>query len=325
MIRCLLLTMSLLSATRAFGDDLKLGLVGCDTSHATAFTALLNDEKHPKHVAGARVVAAVKTFSADVPSSASRVDGYEKELKEKWGVHFVLTVEELCTQVDAVLIESVDGRPHLEQVRPVLAAKKPVFIDKPIAGSLKDAVEIVRLAKAAGVPCFSASAYRYYDSMVELKKADIGNLRGAVSYGPGPKEEHHPDLYWYGIHPSEALFVVLGRGCESVTRTSAEDADVVTGLWSGGRTGVLVALRTKATPHQVTLFGDKAVAQQKSGGDDYAPLVAEIVKCFQTNVAPVPLEETLELFAFMEAADESKRRGGVPVKISEVLEKAGGK
>jgi predicted dehydrogenase len=317
------LTFVVLSVIPIRADDLKLGMVGLDTSHATAFTQLLNDEGNPQHVAGAKVVAAVKTFSADIESSRTRVDGYTKEVQEKWGVKLVPTIEELCAQVDAVLIESVDGRPHLEQARPVFKAKKPVFIDKPLAGSLKDAIEIHRLARESGTPCFSASAYRFYSSMVELRKADVGRVRGAISYGPGPKEEHHPDLFWYAIHPTEGLFTVLGRGCQSVTRTVADDVDIVTGQWTDGRSGTLIALRTKSTPHQVTVFGETGAVEQKIAGDSYAPLVAEIVKFFQTGVAPATLDETIEMFAFMEAADESKRRGGIPINIAELLKQNG--
>jgi hypothetical protein len=216
-----------------------------------------------------------------------------------------------------VLLESVDGRPHLAQVRPVIAAHKPVFIDKPIAGSFKDAVEILKLARAEKVPCFSSSSYRFYESLVELKKTDVGEIKGAISYGPCSLEEHHPDLFWYGVHACEALYAVLGTGCESVTRVSTKDTDVVVGVWRDGKVGTLRGLRNAATPHQVILFGTKSVAEQKGSGD-YAPLVREIMKFFQTGISPVPAEETLELFAFMEAADESKRQGGVPVKLPKV-------
>jgi hypothetical protein len=305
--------------------DLRLGLIGCDTSHATAFTATLNDATAKNHVAGAKVVAAFPASSRDVESSTSRVDGYVQTLRDKWGVKIVGSIEELCREVDAVLIESVDGRPHLAQAKPVIAAKKPVFIDKPLAASLADAAEIYRLAKAAGVPVWTGSAYRWYDSMKELQATDVGEVRAAISYGPMHLEPHHTDLSWYGIHPTEALYTVLGRGCESVSRTTTADTDVVVGLWSGGRTGTMVGLRTKPLPHKVTVFGSTAVAEQKSGADDYAPLVAEIVKFIQSGVAPVSAEETIEMFAFIEAADESKRRGGAPVKLSEVLERAGKK
>jgi predicted dehydrogenase len=301
--------------------ELRLGIIGLDTSHATAFTKLLNDPAAQGHVPGGKVVAAFKGGSADIESSASRVDGYTKELQHKYGVKIVPAIEELCQEVDAVLLESVDGRPHLAQARPVIQARKPLFIDKPVAGSLRDAVEIYRLAKENNVPVFSSSSYRFYETLVEVKKADIGEIRGAISYGPAHLEPHHPDLFWYGVHPTEALFAVLGPGCESVVRTSTPDTDVITGTWSGGRVGTLHAIKNGATPHQVTVFGSKAVAEQKGSGD-YAPLVREIMKFFQTGIPPVAPEETIAIFAFMEAADESKRRGGQHVTIKDVLEEA---
>ncbi len=303
-------------------DELRLGLIGLDTSHVTAFTKLLNDTKHKDHVPGGKVVAAFKGGSPDIESSANRVEGYTKQLQDEFGVKIVPTIEELCQQVDAVLLMSVDGRPHLEQAKPVIKAGKPMFIDKPVAGSLRDAIEIFRLAKEAKVPVFSSSSYRYYDSLVEVKKANVGEIRSVISYGPAHLEPHHPDLFWYGVHPTEALFTMLGTGCETVSRTTTPDTDIISGIWSGGRIGTLHALRKGPTPHKVIVFGTKAVAEQKGSGD-YAPLVREIMKFLKTGVAPVTPEETIELFAFMEAADESKRQGGAPVKIKDVLKKNG--
>lgn len=313
---------AMIAASTVHADDIKVGIIGLDTSHVIAFTKLLNDPSIPQHTPGAKVVAAYKGGSDDIESSYSRVEGYTEQLRTEFGVEIVPTIEALCAKVDAVLLESVDGRPHLEQVKPVFAAGKPVFIDKPLAGTLADAVAIYKLGKAHNVPWFSSSSYRYYGSMTDLMAQNVGEIRAAVSYGPSHFEPTHPDFFWYGVHPVEALFTALGRGCETVVRTQGADTDVVSGTWSGGRTGTFIGLRTGATPHQVTLFGTEAVAQQ-SGGGDYAPLVAEIVKFFQTGVAPIEPEETIELFAFMEAADESKRRGGAPVSIAETLEKAG--
>ena len=320
--------LSLFAATltvySVFGaEELRLGLIGLDTSHVIAFTQLLNDVKSKNHLAGGKVVAAFKGGSPDIESSWSRVEGYTKQLQDEFGVKIVASIEELCQQVDAVLLESVDGRPHLEQARPVIKARKPLFIDKPVAGTLRDAFEIYRLAKEAKVPVFSSSSYRFYDSLIEVKKTDVGDIRSVISYGPAHLEPHHPDLFWYGVHPTEALFTILGAGCETVVRSTTPDTDIITGTWSGGRVGTLHALRKGPTPHKVIVFGSKTVAEQKGSGD-YAPLVREIVKFFQTGIAPVSAEETLELFAFMEAADESKRQGGAPVKMSEVKKKNGG-
>ena len=317
------LVAALLFAIAAPADDIKVGIIGLDTSHVIAFTKLLNDTTHAQYVPGAKVVAAYKGGSPDIESSHTRVEGYTAELEKDFGVQIVPTIEELCTLVDAVLLESVDGRPHLEQVKPVFAAGKPVFIDKPVAGTLKDAIEIYKLGKQHNVAWFSSSSYRFYDSMTALMKEDVGDIRGAISYGPSHLEPTHPDFFWYGVHPVEALYTALGTGCVSVVRTHTPHTDVVTGVWADGKVGTLRGLRDQATPHQVTIFGTKKVAQQNGGGD-YAPLVAEIVKFFQTGVVPVDPKITVEMFAFMEAADESKRRGGAPVTLEEVMNANGG-
>ena len=301
---------------------LRLGLIGLDTSHVIAFTSRFNEPDNPNHVPGGRVVAAFKGGSADIESSHTRVEGYTKTLVEKYGVKIYDNIKEVCENVDAILLTSLDGRPHLSQVRPVFEANKPVFVDKPVAGTLKDAVEIYRLAKESKVPCFSSSSLRWYPGVVEVANADVGELISVLSYGPAPSEPHHPDLFWYGIHPTEALFTVMGTGCDTVTRTSTEDTVVVTGIWKDGKVGTLHGLAKGRFGYKVTAFGSKAIVEQTKGGD-YTPMLREVIKFFNTGKPPVAPETTLEIYAFMEAADESKRRGGTPVKISEVLRKAG--
>jgi hypothetical protein len=300
-------------------DIIRIGMIGLDTSHVIAFAKVINDAAHPDHVPGAKVVAAFKGGSPDVEISASRVEEYTTQLQTEFGVEIVDSIETLCTMVDTIMLMSVDGRPHLAQATPVFEAGLPLFIDKPLAGSLADAIAIQRLGEEHGVKWFSSSSYRYYDTMQALQQEDIGELRGAISYGPCTYEPHHPDLFWYGVHPTEALYTVMGTGCESVVRTHTDSTDVVTGVWKDGKVGTLRGLRDQATPHQVILFGTKKVAAQPEGGDNYAPLVHHVIRFFQTGDVPIAPEETIELFAFMTAADVSKERGGVPVTIAEVM------
>ena len=306
----------------AFAQDkapIRLGIIGTDTSHVPAFTQMLNDPTRPDHVPGARVVAAFKGGSPDVESSRTRVDKFAAEIKDKWGVEIVNSIAELCQKVDAVLIESVDGRVHLEQIKPVLKAKKPVFLDKPFAGNLRDAKEIVRLAKAAGVPFFSSSSLRYVPDIQGLKtNPALGDLIGAIAYSPSPTEPHHPDLFWYGIHGVETLYTLMGPGCESITRTNTAGADVVTGRWKDGRIGTFRGIRDGKQTYGAIAFGSKSVLI-KEPKTSYRELVVEIVKFFQTGVPPITPEETLEIMAFMEAADLSKQRNGAPVMLKELL------
>lgn len=297
--------------------QIRIGIIGLDTSHAIAFTKILNDEKAAPEVAGCRVVAAYPKGSPDIQSSVTRVPGYTKEI-QKYGVKIVDSIDDLLTQVDAVLLETNDGRPHLEQVRPVLKSGKPVFIDKPVAGSLKDAVAIFREAKDAGVPVFSSSSLRYGKNTQAARAGALGRISYCETSSPASLEKTHPDLFWYGIHGVESLFTVMGTGCQSVKRTSEDGKIVVTGKWSDGRVGVY----REGKGYTGKAKGDKGEGPV-GASDGYRPLVVDIVKFFRTGKPPVSAEETIEIYAFMEAADESKRQGGAEVNLESVLGKAG--
>ena len=306
---CLLL---LISASVS-AADLRLGIVGTDTSHVIGFATVFNDPSSSEHVPGARIVAAFKGGSPDIPASRDRIDGFTRQLQEKYGVEIVPTIAELCRRVDGVLLTSNDGRVHLAQAREIIAAGKPMFIDKPLASTLEDAREIARLAKAAGVPWFSTSTLRY--AVAKLKTAD---LIGVDVWGPGPLEEHHHlDLGWYAIHEAEMLFTLLGTGCEEVTRIESADASVVSCRWKDGRIGTMRALRPYSDYGAIVFRKtDKNQTAEvhaiRSGTDE---LDHDLVKFFTTGIPPVPNEDTLELIAFLDAAQRSKDAGGAPMRL----------
>jgi predicted dehydrogenase len=297
----------------------RIGIIGLDTSHVTEFTRIINSQTEDH---GCKVVAGFPGGSTDIHDSASRVEMFTEKLRDDYGVEIVDTIEELCQKVDGVLLESVDGRPHLKQARPVIAAKKPLFIDKPMAGSLADVLEIFRLAEENNVPCWSSSSLRYSPGIVEMKKTNsVGDILGCDAYSPCSLNEHHPDLYWYGVHGVEILYAVMGTGCQSVRRVQTPDYEFVVGIWEGGRIGTYRGLRKGRHDYGATVFGSKSIIQAgKYGG--YEPLVDEIIKFFKTGNIPVPKEETIEIFAFMSAADESKAKGGAAVSIPETIENA---
>jgi hypothetical protein len=303
-------------------DDLRIGIIGLDTSHSEQFTLRLNDPANPNHIPGARIVVAFPGGSPDIEESKSRVEGFTATLRDKFGVRIVGSVAEACKDVDAIMLLTLEGRPRLGQMKQILLAGKPVFMDKPVAASMKDVVEIYKLAATIQVPVFSASAIRWYPSVQEVVNAEKTPARGAISYGPAHVLPHHPDLFFYGIHPAEALFTVMGSGCLSVTRITTPSASTVTGLWSGHRTGTLHAIHEGAKAYKLIRFGDTQIFEQRAEGD-YTPMLREIVKFFQTRQPPVSAKQTLEIYAFMEAAEESKRRDGKPISLREVMVKAG--
>lgn len=315
MIFCAL-TFAGFAAADETAKPMRIGMIGLDTSHCLAFAELLNKQEPDPEVAGFRVVLVYPKGSPDIESSVSRVPAYTEKIKAL-GVEICDDLDTMISQVDAVLLETNDGRPHLEQVAPVLKARKPVFIDKPIAGSLADAIAIFELAKHYDTPVFSSSSLRFSKDVQEIRGGSLGPVTGCDAYSPCSLEPTHPDLFWYGIHGCEALFTVMGAGCESVVRTSTKDFDQVTGVWADGRIGTFRGIRAGGSGYGGTAFGANGVAALGKF-DGYRPLVVEIVKFYRTGQPPVSAEETIDLYAFMEAADESKRQGFVPVKVADV-------
>jgi predicted dehydrogenase len=319
---CLLSLLPVLPLRAAESAPLRAGIIGLDTSHVVAFTSLLNNPKAKGVLARVRIVAAYPAGSPDIPDSRDRIEGFTKTLHDEYKVEIVGSIDALLKKVDVVFLESVDGRPHLEQARHVLKAHKPLFIDKPVAGSLADALRIYDLARRYKTPCFSSSSLRFSPGIRKMRHdPKVGDALGCDARGPCTLEKHHPDLFWYGIHGVETLYTIMGTGCVAVTRVHTRDADLVVGTWKDGRIGTFRGIRRGNSKYGALVYGTKGIVPSGDYGG-YEPLLVEICKFFLSGNPPVSAEETIEMFAFMEAADESKRKGGVPVKLDTVLSRA---
>jgi hypothetical protein len=295
--------------------DLRAGIIGTDTSHVPAFTGQF--QSHPEWKI--KVVAAFKGGSPDLPTSADRVENFAKTIQEKYGVEIVDSIEELLKKVDVVLLESVDGRPHLVQATPVMKAGKRLFIDKPLAASLEDARKIVQLSKETGTPFFSCSSYRFHPDIPRLRdNPGVGKVTKVQGSSPFNVLAFHPDLYFYGIHGVEALYAVMGRGCVSVSRKVQENgADVTTGQWKDGRIGVYYGPAKGEKVPAIRIWGTEGTTETKGSGG-YDGTVKAIAEFFHTGRPPIDPAETLEIFEFMTAAQVSKERGGASVLLAEL-------
>ena len=311
---------------------LRVGIIGCDTSHTGVFAKAFNGPKAAADpdLAGFKVVAAFPGGSPDLPLSRDRLEKFVDNLKKNYGIEIVDSIEQLLAKVDVVVLLSVDGRVHWKQAEVVLKAHKPVFIDKPFSHSLADAMRIVELAKETKTPILSCSSLRWSKALKELKAGDTANeegtkknaVIGCMTWGNCPYFEHHPDLAFYGIHGLEMTYAIMGPGCVSVTRTHTKDADVVTGTWADGRVASYRGIRSGKDQE----FGGMVFCKGGNVGplksDGYTPMLREIGKFLRTGVSPVSTDEMLEVIAVIEAADVSKAQGGAPVSIAEVMKAA---
>lgn len=303
-------------------EQIRIGIIGLDTSHAPAFAKLFNSEAPSAHVVNQRVTHAFPGGSDDIEKSYSRVPEYTKQLSEM-GIKIVGSIDEMLPEVDAVMLLSLDGRKHLEQALPLFKARKPVFIDKPLGGSLADCLAIKKIADKYQSRWFTSSSLRYSSEMIRYREeADRkSSVLGAISWGPCSLEKTHPDLFWYGVHGVEMLYTVMGTGCEKVTRIATEGTDVAVGVWENGRIGEFRGIRSGASGYGLVVFGQQAI---EIGGkyDGYGPLADRIGMFFRGTYEGVNPTESLEMFTFMEAADESKRQGGKPISLKEVFKLA---
>lgn len=302
------------------GQDKKIGIIGLDTSHSIEFTKMLNENNSDAAFKGFKVVAAYPNGSRTIKSSYERIPKYIETVKS-YGVEIVGSIAELLSKVDYVMLETNDGTMHLEQAAEVFKSGKTVFIDKPIAANLTDAIAIFALAKKYHVPVYTSSSMRYTNEIQELANGNHGKILGADSYGPAFKEPSHPDFSWYGIHAVEALYTVMGTGCDKVSRTSADSSDVVVGLWKDGRIG---SFRGNVAGKYA--FGGVAFTNQGAfqlgNVVPYDALLKKILTFFDTKISPVSEKETLEIFTFMEASNQSKLIGGTPVSMQKTFVKA---
>jgi predicted dehydrogenase len=298
---------------------MKIGIVGLDTSHCGAFTAMLNDAAHQYHIPGARVTAAFPGGSQAFSLSRQRVQGYTDELKHRYGVAMCDSIAGVVRDVDAILLESVDGRQHLQQFRE-LAVGKPVFIDKPLTTSTADARLLIDLARATSTPVMSCSALRFAAGVADLvteTARDQARIASCEAFGPAEILEDYPGLFWYGIHSAEMLFALMGRGCRTVRCVSYDQMDIAGGAWSDGRVGVMKGTRLGRSD-----FG--CVAHTASGTrfalaldtpPFYYLLLQQIIAFLASGRSPVDLADTFEIIAFIEAADKSKSAGGLEVGL----------
>lgn len=293
--------------------EMKIGIIGLDTSHVVAFTKLLNDPNHPFHVKGGKVVTAFPGGSPDFELSKSRVEKFTQELQESFQIKIVQSKEEVAEQSDAILLESVDGAVHYEELESIVAYKKPIFIDKPFCLSSQEAKQMVKLVEKHGTPVMSSSALRYAESITKfLKQNDKRLILGADCFGPMEMVDEKQGYFWYGIHLAEMLYTILGPHVQSVSATSTEHHDVLTGYWKDGRIGTIRGKRTGNNQFGTLIHfedGSEYITIESDDKPFYASLLEQIIRFFEYGVSEVPLSETVEIIRFLEAANESAKVG----------------
>lgn len=293
----------------------KVGMIGLDTGHSPAFVKTLNSATG-NEFGNYKVVAAYPKGTELITEWKNRIPEFTAEV-QKQGVEIVDSIPRLLEMVDYVILTTIDGNKHLEQAMPVFEAGLPVFIDKPLAASLEDAIKIKQASLKYKTPMFSSSSLRFLHGAQDIRNGKLGRVNSVEAYSPAHIEEHHPDLFWYGVHGVEILFTLLGTGCQWVERTFTPDMDLVIGMWKGDRVGTFRGIRKGQGGYGGLVYAENGI-ELLNNFDGYSGLLHEIVRFFETRNPPVDINETIEIFAFMQAAEASKNQDGKRIYLNEL-------
>lgn len=272
---------------------MRIGLVGVDSSHAEDFLRHFNRE-------GRYGDTSVTAFWAGDDARAAELSAFAP------GVVAVATPEELVGDVDCVIVGDRHGNRHLQHALPAIAAGKPVFVDKPFACSVEDAMAMVDAAERSGSPLLSGSALRWQEQVVMLK-ARLAYLEGPVSiraHGTWYPDSEYGGAIFYAIHVIELVQELIGtqwsglhvqRGASPSVRYQGGSTSVTLNFRPAGIEGSAFGIAVESS----SLACDRPITL----GDDYmAPVADRIVQMLrsgrgmdrETLLAPVRMMGEIE-------------------------------
>ncbi|MBS0265134.1 MAG: Gfo/Idh/MocA family oxidoreductase [Planctomycetes bacterium] len=338
----LLLVCGWMHATQG-AEPVRVGILGFDNYQAVEYAAFFNNPKAEGDLAGLRVTAAYPAISPDYPESAVLTARWQQQMLDQYKdnpaaprVEIVGSVNDLLAKCDAVMIWSLDGRLHLEQARAVIAARKRLFIGRPLTATPPDAVALFKLAAEAKVPLWSCSQHRFSPGFSGMRNhPEVGKVLGCDVYGGYAVSAPPADEFSRALHSIETLYTIMGPGVQKLSCVSTPAAESITAVWGDGRVGTYRGVKQGAVKYSATVFGEQGVSTAGIYGhgvpvkgvvptDDkymgYGGLAIELAKFFKGGEPPVTAAETLEIFAFLQAAEESRANHGAMVKLKNLLD-----
>lgn len=205
------------------------------------------------------------------------------------------SMEQVIEECDCLIVLSPDNPERHEDLSKLpLASGKPVYVDKPFADSLAAGKRMVERAKASGTPLMSSSALRF-DSTVTNALAQIGDqpVRFVTTRGPGV-------FQIYGIHQIEPLVTLMGTGAKRVMQCGNAETKLMLIDYPDGRRGVINMLPNAPFEFDAN-YGDGGIVVANQMADFFPRFIDAMLAFFETGASPIPIEQTLEIAALIEA------------------------
>jgi len=271
---------------------IRIGLVDLDTSHPHAFTKIL------RTMPGVRVSALWDGH--DVWPA-----GYDTQFAREHDIPVVCSrLEEMPGHVDAAMIHGTNWERHVEKALVFMKANKPVLIDKPVVGSVRDCDKLLDLQAKYGTLVYGGSSLRYAGEVTALREA-IGpreRLVSIVASGPG-------DFFSYGIHTTEMLQGCAGVGIRSVKVVTENKVPVLAVTYHDGLVALL-HLQMEFHEWSLSAYTDHGVRTTTVNVDNlYGPFLNNFIALLNGSKVDYTLVGPVEAVRVHIAARISREKG----------------
>lgn len=288
-------------------SDLRVALIGLDTSHTVEFARRMQapDVAPEQKVDG---LSAVTCLRFETPFQDK--DGLDKRQAqlEAWGVKVTTEFDEAVADCDAIMLEVNDPAYHVEYFTKVAGLGKPVFLDKPLADTIQNGRLIADMAKEQGVRVWSASSLRFVPQLGEAIEA-IPEPTMAQTYGALGKAPAGSSIVWYGVHAFEMLERAIGRGAVRVSARRDQIGVVAIVEYADARRGIVELNEGSYLYGGCLRVKDKAAPYIVNMGRAYSDELVLVEKFFRGGESPVPMEDAIEVMAMLDAAERSVSSG----------------
>lgn len=291
--------------------QLKIGIIGMSegNGHPYSWAAIFNgyDEQYMQDCPFSVIpeYLAKQKFPKDAIPNAKVTHIWTQSLEISTHIaqaalieNIVENPEDMIGEVDAILLARDDAKNHYQMSHSFLNAGIPVYIDKPLSISLKDANKILSNQKYEG-QVFTCSALRYAEELLssQIQSDKVGKLKFIDATIPKSWEK-------YAVHIIEpVLSLIPERGhLVDVSNSGQGETNIVTVRWENEVQAVFKVLGSTVCPLSIRVFGEKG-HQELTFKDTFSAfknsliVFIEVVK--QKRVL-IPRKETLEIVEIIE-------------------------
>ena len=291
-------------------QELKVAIIGLDTSHSVELPRLMNSPecKPELKINGLKVVACNRFMTRFTNKDV--LDKRQEQL-EQWGIKVTENFDEAVADCDAIQMEINDPSLHLEYFERLAPLGKPVFLDKPLAESVEDGRKIIELARKYGTRVWSGSSIPLNPKVQQC----IDNLQDepliAHAFGPMGVAPAGSSVIWYGVHTFEIMQRLIGPcGAKSVHAVESPVGVISTVAYDDDRVGLVECQKgCWCYGGRIQNNNNASLLHILATEPNYYYLMRNIRNFFRGGDAPVTIEKTFEGLAIMNAAEASVKSG----------------